>query len=93
MQIALKRSLAGFWKKFQNLSRLAIGFHKNIWGERECLHVYVTTYALTVFMSIVSLVDFIYKMHASRSGHTNFAESTEEIKPLTDEEKAEQKKR
>lgn len=26
-------------------------------------------------------------MHAGRTGHQNFAESTEEIKPLTEEEK------
>ena len=32
-------------------------------------------------------------MHAARSGHSQFAESTEAIKPLTDEEKIEQRKR
>lgn len=32
-------------------------------------------------------------MHASRTGHSQFAESTEAIKPLTEEEKLEQKKR
>lgn len=31
--------------------------------------------------------------HAARSGHANFSESTEEIKPLTEEEKAEQLKK
>lgn len=42
---------------------------------------------------ICALIFFCLKMHATRSGHTNFAESTEEIKPLTEEEKAEQKRR
>ena len=28
--------------------------------------------------------------HAARSGHSNFSESTEEIKPLSEEEKQEQ---
>jgi len=32
-------------------------------------------------------------MHAARSGHSQFAESTEEIKPLTEEEKIAQRKR
>ena len=27
------------------------------------------------------------QLHASRSGHTNFSESVEEVKPLTEEEK------
>lgn len=27
--------------------------------------------------------------HSTKSGHTNFEESTEELKPLTEEEKAE----
>jgi len=27
------------------------------------------------------------QLHATRSGHTNFSESTEEVKPLTEEEK------
>merc|ERR1712013_618219 len=31
--------------------------------------------------------------HAARTGHQNFSESTEEIKPLTAEEKEEQKQR
>ena len=30
---------------------------------------------------------FDLQMHAARTGHQNFAESTEEIKPLTEEEK------
>ncbi|XP_074649180.1 UBX domain-containing protein 1-like isoform X2 [Tubulanus polymorphus] len=30
------------------------------------------------------------QLHAARSGHSNFSESTEEIKPLTEEEKQEQ---
>ena len=29
----------------------------------------------------------LFQMHAARTGHQNFAESTEEIKPLTGEEK------
>ena len=32
-------------------------------------------------------------MHAARSGHSQFAESTEEIKPLTEEDKIAQRKR
>jgi len=32
-------------------------------------------------------------MHAARSGHSKFAESTESIKPLTEEQKIEQRKR
>lgn len=32
-------------------------------------------------------------MHAARSGHQNFAESTEEIKTLTEEEKKAQLER
>ena len=31
--------------------------------------------------------DVEVQAHASRTGHSNFAESTEEIKPLTEEEK------
>jgi len=27
------------------------------------------------------------QLHATRSGHTNFSESVEEVKPLTEEEK------
>ena len=30
------------------------------------------------------------QLHAARSGHSNFSESTEEIKPLTEEEKKQQ---
>ena len=30
------------------------------------------------------------ELHASKSGHTNFSESVEEKKPLTEEEKKEQ---
>lgn len=33
------------------------------------------------------------QMHAARSGHSNFSESTEEIKPLTEEEKKQQQER
>lgn len=32
-------------------------------------------------------------MHAGRTGHQNFSESTEEIKPLTEEERKEQLER
>ena len=35
----------------------------------------------------------ILKMHAARSGHSNFSESTEEIKPLTEEEKKQQQEK
>ena len=31
-----------------------------------------------------------HQLHAARSGHSNFSESTEEIKPLTEEEKKQQ---
>ena len=30
---------------------------------------------------------FLFQMHAARTGHKNFSESTEEIKPLSEEEK------
>lgn len=33
------------------------------------------------------------QMHAARSGHSNFSESTEEIKPLTEEEKKQQQEK
>ena len=36
---------------------------------------------------------FVYstgQLHAARSGHSNFSESAEEIKPLTEEEKKQQ---
>lgn len=36
---------------------------------------------------------FYFKTHAARTGHQNFAESTEEIKPLTEEEKKQQRER
>jgi len=36
------------------------------------------------------LVYSTHQLHAARSGHSNFSESTEEIKPLTEEEKKQQ---
>lgn len=36
------------------------------------------------------LVYSTHQFHAARSGHSNFSESTEEIKPLTEEEKKQQ---
>ena len=39
------------------------------------------------------LFTFYFKTHAARTGHQNFAESTEEIKPLTEEEKKQQRER
>ena len=33
---------------------------------------------------------FLLQLHAARSGHSNFSESTEEIKPLTEDEKKQQ---
>ena len=39
------------------------------------------------------LCSFLLQLHAARSGHSNFSESTEEIKPLTEEEKKQQAER
>ena len=39
---------------------------------------------------LFSLVYSTCQLHAARSGHSNFSESTEEIKPLTEEEKKQQ---
>ena len=48
-----------------------------------------------MFRVFFELVHFfsILKMHAARSGHSNFSESTEEIKPLTEEEKKQQQEK
>ena len=42
---------------------------------------------LQTYHTIINLHHYIIQAHAARTGHANFSESTEAIKPLTDEEK------
>ena len=42
------------------------------------------------YVAYIDLCTFLMQAHAARTGHQNFVESTEEIKPLSAEEKAAQ---
>lgn len=55
-------------------------------GQCSLLNLYILQLQKMLFFLVYST----HQLHAARSGHSNFSESTEEIKPLTEEEKKQQ---
>lgn len=73
--------------------RLVMTMH---WPLTVCSYILLMNYCLDFIDAMIDFSDRLFKnqmeveFHAAKSGHSNFSESTEEKKPLTEEEKKEQ---